>query len=345
MLIQPKKDYKPTILPSPAELKGKIVISTKPPNESLDSETMDDKRIVNNIPFPTIFDCLKCKDGSDEDNKEQEEDMQGEIPEYRHLIAIHAVKHKGDMVNSLHVDLNEVKRLSLGEQELVEACEEYGQDIMRFTQRNILRVYPKGTRLDSSNYNPFHGWKHGAQMVAFNMQGYGKNLWLMQGMFRANNGCGYVKKPKFLCEGDLTICPTKVQKILKVKVYMGEGWHLEFHHTHFDYCSPPDFYVKVGMVGYEDDKTAKAYRTKPIEDDWWPVWDEEFEFPIRVLELAFLRIEVEDIDTTKKNEFGGQTCLPVSELRTGIRCVPLYNIKGEKYKFVKLLMRFEFANP
>lgn len=40
----------------------------------------------------------------------------------------------------------------------------------RFTERNILRVYPKGTRLDSSNYSPFHGWKHGAQMVAFNMQ-------------------------------------------------------------------------------------------------------------------------------------------------------------------------------
>lgn len=40
----------------------------------------------------------------------------------------------------------------------------------RFTQKNILRVYPKGTRFNSSNYNPFVGWMHGAQMVAFNMQ-------------------------------------------------------------------------------------------------------------------------------------------------------------------------------
>jgi phosphatidylinositol phospholipase C delta len=39
-----------------------------------------------------------------------------------------------------------------------------------FTKNNLLRVYPKGTRLDSSNYDPFVGWKHGAQMVAFNMQ-------------------------------------------------------------------------------------------------------------------------------------------------------------------------------
>lgn len=40
----------------------------------------------------------------------------------------------------------------------------------RFTQRNLLRVYPKGIRFDSSNYNPVIGWMHGAQMVAFNMQ-------------------------------------------------------------------------------------------------------------------------------------------------------------------------------
>lgn len=40
----------------------------------------------------------------------------------------------------------------------------------RFTQKNIVRVFPKGTRIDSSNYNPLIGWVHGAQMVAFNMQ-------------------------------------------------------------------------------------------------------------------------------------------------------------------------------
>lgn len=41
---------------------------------------------------------------------------------------------------------------------------------VRFTQRNMLRIYPKGIRFDSSNYNPLIGWMHGAQMVALNMQ-------------------------------------------------------------------------------------------------------------------------------------------------------------------------------
>lgn len=33
-----------------------------------------------------------------------------------------------------------------------------------------MRIYPKGTRVTSSNYKPMIGWMHGAQMVAFNMQ-------------------------------------------------------------------------------------------------------------------------------------------------------------------------------
>lgn len=45
---------------------------------------------------------------------------------------------------------------------------------------------------------------------------------------------------------------------------------------------------------------------------------------------------------SEKDDFGGQTCLPVSELRQGIRAVPLYDKKGEKLKSVRLLMRFRF---
>lgn len=114
---------------------------------------------------------------------------------------------------------------------LVQLKQKFPHLFSRFTHKNMLRIYPKGTRITSSNYNPLVGWMHGAQMVAFNMQvfilhfsksneactsyivhypytdwkyiflqwqGCGRSLWLMQGMFRANGGCGYVKKPHFL---------------------------------------------------------------------------------------------------------------------------------------------------
>ncbi|CAN4097552.1 unnamed protein product [Withania somnifera] len=122
---------------------------------------------------------------------------------------------------------------------------------------------------------------------------------------------------------------------------MGDGWRSDFSHTHFDAYSPPDFYTKLYIVGVPAD--ARKKKTRILEDDWCPIWDEEFNFPLTVPELALLRIEVREYDMSEKDDFGGQTCLPVSELRTGIRSVPLYDKKGQKMKSVRLLMRFQFV--
>uniref|UniRef100_A0A0A9HBL9 Phosphoinositide phospholipase C n=1 Tax=Arundo donax TaxID=35708 RepID=A0A0A9HBL9_ARUDO len=170
-------------------------------------------------------------------------------PQYKHLITIRAGKPKGSLADALKSDPDKVRRLSLSEQQLAKVAEDHGTDIVRFTQRNMLRIYPKGTRVTSSNYNPFLGWVHGAQMVAFNMQGYGRALWLMHGFYKANGGCGYVKKPDFLMQTEPEIFdprkPQPVKKTLKVKVYMGDGWRMDFKQTHFDQYSPPDFYTRV----------------------------------------------------------------------------------------------------
>ncbi|GJN14004.1 hypothetical protein PR202_gb00775 [Eleusine coracana subsp. coracana] len=60
--------------------------------------------------------------------------------------------------------------------------------------------------------------------------------------------------------------------------------------------------------------------------------------PLTVPELALLRIEVQEYDMSEKHDFGGQTCLPVWELKQGIRAVPLHDRKGNKYKSVRLLI-------
>ncbi|XP_073033285.1 phosphoinositide phospholipase C 6-like isoform X2 [Primulina eburnea] len=267
-------------------------------------------------------------------------------PEYKRLIAIHAGKVKKGLRHALRNVSGKVNRLSLSEQTLERAAGSYPMDVVRFSQKNILRVFPKGTRVTSSNFDPTIGWMHGAQMIAFNMQGYGKSLWTMHGMFRSNGGCGYVKKPDILMKrgpNDVVFdpkIPLPVKKTLKVKVYMGDGWRLDFSHTHFDSFSPPDFYTKVQIIGVPAD--AAKRKTRIIEDDWGPYWDEEFSFPLSVPELALLRIEVREHDISDKDDFGGQTCLPIPELKPGIRAVPLHDKKGQKLKSVRLLMRFQF---
>ncbi|KAL6203412.1 hypothetical protein ACLB2K_027112 [Fragaria x ananassa] len=99
----------------------------------------------------------------------------------------------------------------------------------------------------------------------------------------------------------------------------------------------------VGIAGVPRDTVMEE--TKGIENEWIPVWNEEFSFPLSVPKLAVLRIEVKEQHSSGNHDFGGQTCLPISELRTGFRAVPLHDKKGVRYKSVKLLMRFDFESP
>ncbi|KAL1808136.1 hypothetical protein ACET3Z_025126 [Daucus carota] len=356
--------------PSPESLKKKIIISTKPPKEYLASDSVkvaqsDIQKGDNSFEekgwgtevsdmksefegFDRKYEVEDAESPLEDDPKDRNANTkQNADPEYKHLIAIRARKRKGGIKDWFHDDPSSATRISLREHNLEHAVINHGADVIRFTRRNLLRIFPKGSRVDSSNYNPLIGWMHGTQMVAFNMQGHGRPLWLMQGLFRANGGCGYVKKPEILLKDgpdNEVFDPKKklqVKQTLKVKIFMGEGWHLDFKRTHFDLYSPPDFYVKIGIAGVPADSVMK--KTKIIEDNWIPTWNEEFEFPLTVPELALLRIEVHEYDMSEKDDFGGQTCLPMSELKTGIRAVALHDEKGDKYKSVKLLARFEYV--
>lgn len=349
--------------PSPEELKYRIMISTKPPEKHPQEATSTQQEKSNKQKEKGLgtFICGGGSSPKDEDktdgnaseSSQEDEDndtfegrsVPAKAPEYKRLIAIPAGKPKGGLDNALKVEPDKVRRLSLSEPKLEKVTETRGKDVVRFTQKNVLRIFPKGTRVDSSNYDPLIGWTHGAQMVAFNMQGNCKYRRWMQGMFRSNGRCGYLKKPEILMNvgpnGEVfdPNAEMPVKKTLKVKVYMGDGWQLDFEPTHFDSYSPPDFFTKVSIRGVPAD--MKKYKTKTLDDKWNPVWNEGFIFPLTVPELALLRVEVQEDGLSE--EFGGQTCLLVSELKQGIRAVPLFNKDGGKLESVRLLMRFDFV--
>lgn len=370
--------------PSPEFLKKRILISTKPPKEYLagskngkspkviaeEGEHEQAQKTANEEPWGDELPDF-CEDSSaaekesplssepgfeedvsdDEETKVPEKRDENQVaPKYKRIITIRAGKPKGTLKDALMLKDNYVKRVSLSEPQLSKVTKANPQLVVSFTQKNLLRIYPYGLRFDSSNYNPLQAWAHGAQMVALNMQGYGRPLWLVHGLFRANGGCGYVKKPDWLTGKsseaaldlpDACALDIPVKKILKVQIYMGQGWSIRFSKTHFDNFSPPDFYTRVGIAGVKADTIMK--KTGTIEDDWIPHWNTEFEFPLRVPELALLRIEVHEYDMSDKDDFGGQTCLPVAELRPGIRTVPLYDKKGRDLIPVRLLVRFDFV--
>lgn len=47
---------------------------------------------------------------------------------------------------------------------------------LRYNKQQLSRIYPKGTRVDSSNYMPHLFWNVGCQLVALNFQTLGE-LW------------------------------------------------------------------------------------------------------------------------------------------------------------------------
>jgi phosphatidylinositol phospholipase C beta len=47
-------------------------------------------------------------------------------------------------------------------------------EFVNYNKRQLSRVYPKGTRVDSSNFTPQTFWNAGCQLVALNFQSLGK---------------------------------------------------------------------------------------------------------------------------------------------------------------------------
>lgn len=82
-----------------------------------------------------------------------------------------------------------------------------GIEFVNYNKRQMSRIYPKGTRADSSNYMPQVFWNAGCQMVALNFQTPDLPLLLNQGKFEFNNTTGYLLKPEFMRRADKTFDP------------------------------------------------------------------------------------------------------------------------------------------
>lgn len=49
------------------------------------------------------------------------------------------------------------------------------QDLVKHNHTHLVRIYPKGMRVDSTNYEPHRYWAAGCQVVAINWQTFGEN--------------------------------------------------------------------------------------------------------------------------------------------------------------------------
>ncbi|XP_020488046.2 1-phosphatidylinositol 4,5-bisphosphate phosphodiesterase beta-4 isoform X1 [Labrus bergylta] len=198
-------------------------------------------------------------------------------------------------------------------------------EFVNYNKRQMSRIYPKGGRVDSSNYMPQIFWNAGCQMVSLNFQTPDLSMQLNQGKFEYNGSCGYLLKPDFMRRSDRMFDPfseTPVDGVIaatcSVQVFSGQ----------FLSDKKIGTYVEVDMYGLPTDTIRKEFRTRMVMNNGLnPAYNEEpFVFRKVILpDLAVLRIAVYD----DNNKLIGQRILPLDGLQAGYRHISLRN-EGNK---------------
>ncbi|XP_068608166.1 1-phosphatidylinositol 4,5-bisphosphate phosphodiesterase beta-2 [Brachionichthys hirsutus] len=191
-------------------------------------------------------------------------------------------------------------------------------EFVEYNKRQMSRIYPKGTRMDSSNYSPQPFWNAGCQMVALNYQTMDFPMQLNMALFEFNGRTGYLLKHDVMRRSDKKFDPfcdridTVVASTLTIKIYSGQFLSDKNVKTGVD----------VEVIGLPGDP-KKKFRTKwsPMPNAINPVWNEEpFVFEkILLPEMASLRIVVHE----ESGKFLGHRIIPLDAIQSGFHHICL----------------------
>ncbi|XP_074659938.1 1-phosphatidylinositol 4,5-bisphosphate phosphodiesterase delta-1-like isoform X2 [Tubulanus polymorphus] len=319
-------------LPSPAELKGKILIKGKKfPSEDV---AADDEAEV-----------------SDEDEAADIKQDEVEITRKKSSKKLKLARELSDLVvccksvsfKGFEYAINNNKSYemsSLVEHKMKKFAERDASDFVKANKRFLTRVYPDGGRTDSSNYEPCVAWNTGCQIVALNFQTPSKAMHLNLGKYRDNGRSGYVLKPDFLRDGKVYFDPRgpfheSWKKIVTINVISG----YQLPKTRNKKNDITDPYVKVKIYGVDADK--QKTKTKVVKNNGFnPIWNEEFRFVVQVPQLALLRFVAYD-DNAMSDAKIAQYTVPFQCIMPGYRHVPLLKENGELCKDAYLFVHME----
>uniref|UniRef100_A0A8C2PL76 1-phosphatidylinositol 4,5-bisphosphate phosphodiesterase gamma n=1 Tax=Capra hircus TaxID=9925 RepID=A0A8C2PL76_CAPHI len=215
-------------------------------------------------------------------------------------------------------------------------------DLLKYNQKGLTRVYPKGQRVDSSNYDPFRLWLCGSQMVALNFQTPDKYMQMNHALFSLNGRTGYVLQPESMRAEKYDPMPPESQRkilmTLTVKV-------LGARHLPKPGRSIACPFVEVEICGAEYDnnkfKTTVSLDLLPDDNGLSPVWaptQEKVTFEIYDPSLAFLRFVVYEEDMFSDPNFLAHATYPIKGIKSGFRSVPLKNGYSEDIELASLLV-------
>ncbi|XP_065100675.1 1-phosphatidylinositol 4,5-bisphosphate phosphodiesterase delta-4 [Paramisgurnus dabryanus] len=321
----------PISLPSPEDLKGKILLKGKKiggledkmnglVGDPLTGEVSEEEEAVE------IDDEHHRNDSIRHRSKKSKQGLSKELSDC--VVYCKSVHFSGFKHSRIHSKFYEIS--SFTESKAKKHIREAGAEFVLHNARQLTRVYPSGLRTDSSNFNPQDMWNAGCQIVALNFQTAGVEMDLNDGLFSQNGCCGYVLKPTFMCKTDKRFDPENPQNqegyqpiSLSIQVISGQ----QLPKVNIKEGSIVDPLVRVEIYGVSMDQAKQE--TRYIDNNGFnPVWYDNLQFNIHVPELALVRFVVEDYDKTSKNDFVGQFTLPFTCIQPGYRHIHLLSKDG-----------------
>ncbi|WAO88600.1 Phosphoinositide phospholipase C [Fusarium falciforme] len=247
---------------------------------------------------------------------------------------------------------------SLSEKKVIDVHEKQASDLFNHNRHFLMRTYPWGLRIGSSNLDPAIFWRKGIQIVALNWQRWDEGMMLNEGMFAGTGG--YVLKPPGYrpnrSKGDddeddasfntitrktlhLTITVLAAQNIplppgdtsaRGFEPYVKVELHVE---------GPDEFHGgPIPNDGHEREGEYKA-RTRTHRGQAANFGGERLEFPPVphvVDELSWVRFTIRD-DEIGKDDLAAWACVRLDRLGQGYRFVHLMDCEGRVTEGVVLV--------
>lgn len=290
------------------------------------------------------------------------------------LVYTVGVKHRGFNRKESYLPTHVI---SFGENRLAKLCSEpqARQDLLAHCRSHLVRAYPKGSRLSSTNYLPHQWWAVGVQMASVNWQTWDLGMAMNAAMFaRAGRG-GYVLKPERLRRKGGEKDKETWRRGRRYELYLevigghqlprvsgsggGGGGSGEGDGATLD----PFVEVSLFVPGAPSPVTLRR-RTKVVAGNAFnPLFDGHFVLPFEahpspgMLDLVFLRLEVlaakdkGDLPAPRspaasepfdgKGEPVGAFVVGLGVLKPGYRHLPLYDGMGDQHLYSSLFVKTE----
>ncbi|XP_021359616.1 inactive phospholipase C-like protein 1 [Mizuhopecten yessoensis] len=343
-LYHEEPDNQRRVLPSPNELKKKVLIK----NKKLAMTANKDVDVV-----------------SDEEEEETEgEEKKKKKDEGSHTLKL--AKELSDLViffasrgfKDFELSMHQQKyyeMCSFGESKATMLCRNRPEEFINYNKRFISRIYPKANRFNSSNFSPCEFWNCGCQMVALNYQTPGLPTELNKAFFMKNGQCGYVLQPTVIRDPysfftpkpslSTTISNTdddlNTQVDLHMKVVSGQN---------LSHCKVrmegTKIYVSVRIIGIPaDEATYQTKQTQGEVSSFATMFEEEtFELQIKMPDLALVRFEARAKTLIGEDKLMGQYTIPFTCIKTGYRHVCLLRENGQPIEKCTLFVHTTLAN-